>query len=96
VAIAAPTTLPASREEVELARASGQRLAALARRGHPLSLQLREAGREETIELPAGAVKLLAEILEQMAAGRAVAVTPREAELTTQQGADFSNVSRCF
>jgi hypothetical protein len=41
-------------------------------------------------------VKLLAEILEQMAAGRAVAVTPREAELTTQQGADFSNVSRCF
>ena len=96
MAIAVPTTLPPSREDVELARASGQRLAALARRGRPLTLQLREAGREETVELPAAAVKLLAAILEEMAAGRAVAVAPREAELTTQQAADFLNVSRPF
>jgi excisionase family DNA binding protein len=94
VATAATTILPPSREEAELARTSGQRLAALARRGRPLTLELREAGREETIELPAGAVKLLAEILEEMAAGRAVAVAPRQAELTTQQAADFLNVSR--
>jgi excisionase family DNA binding protein len=96
VAIAAPTTLPPSREDVELARAAGRRLAALARRGRRLTLQLREAGREETVELPAAAVKLLAAILEEMAAGRAVAVAPREAELTTQQAADFLNVSRPF
>lgn|GEM_PF-724668 len=96
MAIAATTSLPPSREEVELARTAAQRLSALAHRGRPLTLQLREAGREETIELPAAAVNLLAEILEQMAAGRAVAVAPREAELTTQQAADFLNVSRPF
>src|SRR6266480_183940 len=55
---AALTSIPPSKEDVELARASGQRLAPLARRGRPLTLRVRDADREETIELPAGAVKL--------------------------------------
>lgn len=87
---------PPSRDEVELARASGQRLAPLARTGRPLTLRVRDAGQEETIELPAGAVKLLVEILEDMASGRAVTIVPQNAELTTQQAADFLNVSRPF
>jgi excisionase family DNA binding protein len=91
--VAMMTVLP-SREEVELARASGQRLAPLARLGRPLTLRVRDAGQEETIELPAGAVRLLVEILEDMASGRAVTIVPRNAELTTQQAADFLNVSR--
>ncbi len=86
---------PPSKEDVELARASGQRLAPLARRGRPLTLHVRDAG-EETIELPAGAVKLLQAILEDMASGRAVTIVPQNAELTTQQAADFLNVSRPF
>jgi excisionase family DNA binding protein len=85
-----------SRAEVELARASGQRLAPLARTGRPLTLRVRDAGHEETIELPAGAVRLLVEILEDMASGRAVTIVPQNAELTTQQAADFLNVSRPF
>ncbi len=96
MATAALTTASPSQEEMELARVSGQRLVALARLGHPLTLRVRDAGREETIELPAGAVKLLVEILEDMASGRAVTVVPRDAELTTQQAADFLNVSRPF
>lgn len=96
MATAALTTNPPSRADVELARASGQRLAPLARSGRPLTMRVRDAGQEETIELPAGAVKLLVEILEDMAAGRAVTIVPQNAELTTQQAADFLNVSRPF
>jgi len=93
---AALTSVPPSREDVELARTSGQRLAPLARRGQPLTLRVRDAGQEETIELPAGAVKLLQAILEDMASGRAVTIVPQNAELTTQQAADFLKVSRPF
>jgi excisionase family DNA binding protein len=90
------TSAPPSRQDIELARASGQRLARLARRNRPLTMRVRDAGQEETLELPAGAVKLLMAILEDMAAGRAVTLVPRNAELTTQEAADFLNVSRPF
>lgn len=89
------TTVP-SKDDIELARASGQRLAPLARQGRPLTFRVRDEGQEETIELPAAAVKLLAEILEDMASGRAVTIVPQDAELTTQQAADVLNVSRPF
>ena len=87
---------PPSREDVERARASGQQLAQLARQGAPLTLRVRDAEQEQTIELPAGAVKLLQAILEDMASGRAVTIVPQSAELTTQQAADFLNVSRPY
>jgi len=87
---------PPSRDEAELARASAQKLARVAPRDRPLALRLSVSGREETIELPARTVTLLVEILADMAAGRAVTVAPQNAELTTQQAADFLNVSRPF
>jgi len=96
MATAALTSVPPSKEDVELARTSGQRLALLARRGRRLTLRVHDAGEEETIELPAGAVKLLQAILEDMASGRAVTIVPQNAELTTQQAADFLNISRPF
>jgi len=96
MSIAAMMSILPSKEDVELARASGQRLARLARRGRPLTLRVRNAGQEETIELPGGAVKLLQAILEDMASGRAVTIVPQNAELTTQRAADFLNVSRPF
>jgi excisionase family DNA binding protein len=50
----------------------------------------------EPIELPAGAVALLMEILEAMAAGRGVTIIPENAELSTVQAAEVLNVSRPF
>jgi excisionase family DNA binding protein len=50
----------------------------------------------ETLSLPAPARRLLYEILRQLAAGHAVSVHPIPAELTTQQAADFLNVSRPY
>jgi excisionase family DNA binding protein len=50
----------------------------------------------EPIELPAGAVSLLMEILEAMAAGRGVTIIPENAELSTVQAAEVLNVSRPF
>jgi excisionase family DNA binding protein len=44
--------------------------------------------------VPTEAFTLLLEILEQMANGHAVTVIPTQAELTTQQAADFLCVSR--
>ena len=95
-AAATLTTAPPSPAEIELARASGRALAPLVRRGRGLTVKLTEAKAEPTIKLPAAAVQLLLAILEDMASGRAVTLVPHNAELTTQQAADFLNVSRPF
>lgn len=49
-----------------------------------------------SIRLPKAAVKLLAEVLSQMAKGNAVTLIPSNADLTTQQAAEILNVSRPF
>ena len=55
------------------------------------------AGDDETaLEVPVDVLWLLADILAETASGNAVAVSPVEAELTTQQAADLLNVSRPY
>lgn len=51
---------------------------------------------EQPLELPAGAVQMLMDILEAMAMGRGVTIIPENAELTTVQAAEILNVSRPF
>lgn len=85
-----------SAQDASLARVSGQSLSRFARRQESLSLKVREAGQEHAIELPAGAVAVLMEVLEAMAAGRGVTLIPENAELTTVEAASILNVSRPY
>lgn len=64
----------------------------------PTKLHLTPEGSKQGVEitLPQEALQGFLEILAQMANGNAVTVLPIQTELTTQQAADFLNVSRPF
>lgn len=51
---------------------------------------------KKEIEIPARAIRLLMNILEEMAAGHSVQVTSIQNELTTQEAAELLNVSRPY
>lgn len=88
--------LPPTEKESTIARTSKQLLSRYAREDQPLTLRVIDAGRDEPIELPAGAVSLLMDILGAMASGQGITLIPENAELTTVQAADILNVSRPF
>ena len=75
---------------------SGQTLSRYAGADSPLKLQITASEPAEPIELPAGAVNLLMQILEAIAAARGAAVIPENTELTTLQAAEVLSVSRPF
>lgn len=61
-----------------------------------LTVKLVADGTDATVTVPSDALRLLVEVLAQIANGNAVTVAPVHAELTTQQAADLLNVSRPF
>jgi excisionase family DNA binding protein len=83
-----------SEQESELAAAGGRMLAACIGSGERAKLRMIVAGQDITV--PVQAVQMLADILKQMALGHAISIIPIHAELTTQQAADFLNVSRPY
>ncbi len=83
-------------QDAALARASGQRLSRYKGRNQSLSFRVLDAEQDQPLELPAGAVALLMNILEAMAAGHGVSIIPENAELTTVQAANVLNVSRPY
>jgi excisionase family DNA binding protein len=88
--------LPPNEQESVVARTSKQLLARYAREDQPLTLRVIDADHDEPLELPAGAVTLLMDILGAMASGQGVTLIPEDAELTTVQAADILQVSRPF
>ena len=96
MAILPQRQLPPTAQDSAMARQSGQYLSRLARRDRPLIVRVKDADQERSIELPAGAVVLLMDILDAMGAGRGLTLIPENAELTTVQAAQLLNVSRPF
>ena len=89
------TTLPVARE-VQAAVQGQRALAAfLATRFETQRIQIfDEKNQAHQVELPTSALRLLVDILAELAGGNAVKVVPIHAELTTQEAADLLNVSR--
>ncbi len=83
--------------DAAVAREASRMLAAHLDQLEALKFQIIEDKKtREKVSLPASAVRLLIDILTEMAAGNAVTLIPVHAELTTQQAADVLNVSRPF
>lgn len=89
-AATSPIPSPTESEAAKLA------LRALSPAGRVSGRTVRVRAGDEDAIVPREAFELLLEILGQMANGNAVTIVPVHAELTTQQAADFLNVSRPF
>jgi excisionase family DNA binding protein len=83
-----------SEQDAKLAATSARILAACIGKGSQAQLRLIDDDQEITV--PIKAIHMLADILNQMALGNAISIIPIHAELTTQQAADFLNVSRPY
>lgn len=86
-----------SPEDAALARETSRTLAGYLCPGARLRLRVMRDDREaETVVLPDRALRLLLDVLSNMAEGNTVTLVPVGAELTSQQAADLLNVSRPF
>lgn len=85
-----------SRRDIEAAVASQRELAAfLSTKAETQRIEVfDDKNQPHPIELPTAAVRLLVDILAELAEGNAVKVIPIHAEVTTQEAADVLNVSR--
>ena len=79
-----------SERDATLADQAGRALEALIEGTQPGSVRFGD----QTVDIPAPALHLLREILDWMAQGKGVTLTPLHAELTTRQAAELLQVSR--
>jgi excisionase family DNA binding protein len=90
-----PPRLP-NEDEIAQAREASRQLARLLPDDmQPLRL-VTDDNRHEMISFPPGALRLFIDMLTQLGQGRAVTLVPQRAELTTQEVADYLNVSRPY
>lgn len=89
------TILPVEREVQAAVKGQRALAAYLATRTEIQRIQIfDDDNRAHQVELPTSALRLLVDILAELADGNAVKVVPVHAELTTQEAADLLNVSR--
>ncbi len=86
-------TLP-TQTEAKQAEETSRVLTSRLRSKTPLRLRVVDAPDDETVVLPASAVKMLVGILDEMGRGNTVTVIPVHAELTTQEAAEMLSISR--
>jgi excisionase family DNA binding protein len=97
-----PPRLPTDTEIVQAREASRQLARLLPEGGDeaaaraPALRLVTDDNHHEMISLPPGALRLLVDMLTQLGQGRAVTLVPQNAELTTQEAADYLNVSRPY
>ena len=89
------TTEPivADEKEALIAKTAAGRLKAVSAAGQPVKVTFDGT---VIVPLPARAVALIQDVLEAMANRTPVSLVPYDADLTTQQAADFLNVSRPY
>ncbi|WP_299534600.1 helix-turn-helix domain-containing protein [uncultured Herbaspirillum sp.] len=91
-----------TREEVELAKAAQRCIIKALDHSNAVSIALLEDGVERVkdgsplLKLPPKVLQLFANMLGSLAQGKAVALMPKELDVTTQQAAHFLNVSRPY
>ena len=89
------TELPVEREVAAAVESQRALAAFLSTQFETQRIQIFDAKNEaHQVELPTSALRLLVDVLSELAEGNAVKVVPIHAELTTQEAADMLNVSR--
>lgn len=89
------TALPVEREVAAAVESQRALAAFLSTQFETQRIQIFDAKNQaHQVELPTSALRLLVDILSELAEGNAVKVVPIHAELTTQEAADMLNVSR--
>lgn len=85
------------KHDIDLALKSSKELAAvLPKKEKDFLIIVKSDHQEKQIALPFSAIKMLIDILTQMAEGNAITLIPIHAELTTQEAANLLNVSRPY
>jgi len=86
-----------SDDDAKMAAEASRVLAAFVSSRKELHVELSGDGKKtEAMILPPSVIGMVQRILTEMANGNAITVMPMNAELTTQEAADFLNVSRPF
>jgi excisionase family DNA binding protein len=91
--------ISANDTEAKIAKAAAEKLRAVAETKQDIEIIVQEGlknGTKITVPLPARAVDVIYQVLVAMGQGIPISVIPHEATLTTQQAADYLNVSRPF